>query len=68
MKKFANAEIEVVKFNNAVIATSGCTSWKTAVNYNRVIEEMRGAMTPEEYYEYSGFEFYQQTNEIGVVN
>ncbi|GEM_PF-2185400 len=30
MKKFANAEIEVVKFNNAVIATSGCA----AVGYN----------------------------------
>jgi len=26
MKKFANAEIEVVKFNNAVIATSSCAA------------------------------------------
>ncbi len=34
MKKFANAEIEVVKFDNAVIATSSCTDITKADGYD----------------------------------
>jgi len=44
MKKFANAEIEVVKFDNAVIATSGCTNDVTgASNYAFVYSQYLGS-------------------------
>jgi len=43
MKNFANAEIEVVKFNNAVIATSGCTAVTGATNYNETYNEYLGS-------------------------
>jgi|GEM_PF-1352549 len=61
MKKFANAEIEVVKFDNAVIATSGCTDITKAKNYDGEIESNIGSM----YYSFYGMSFAEYLTETG---
>ncbi len=66
MKKFANAEIEVVKFNNAVIATSGCTDITKAESYEGVYNDFieSGSSDFGEWFEDNGFEFSTEHNAI----
>jgi len=60
MKKFANAEIEVVKFNNAVIATSGCTDITKAGNYYAMLNYYNNDPTAQE----SGVSFEEYLAEV----
>ncbi len=66
MKKFANAEIEVVKFDNAVIATSGCTDITKAENYGLAYSEFEisGYSDFNEWLESTGREYSTEQNQI----